>query len=272
MAKSAPSGITSREYKLILNADRFADRSAGSDALRALVALQVERYGGTLENQDKEEIRRTFYLDTPALDLNRAGFILRVRFEEKDKLFKTTLKHRSPDRYLAAAQDLASGNGFENDHKFEEDILPPFTSKFSRSNKVEGKAAPKLDRFADLQDIFPGLRSLRLDDNTPLEKVNGFEAHEVFRTLCEIDFGGKRNVDLSLSFWYRTPDSRWPLIAECSFDYKANKDADKRAIPDDFPLDVVQGTNRFFSALQNQPGWIDCNTTTKTQFVYEALS
>lgn len=89
----------------------------------------------------KEENKKTYYLDTVSQELRHNGFIVRVREEEKKgkKEYKLTLKYRSSDRYLAASQDLSVA---ELDilalkktpkEKFEEDILPPFSSKFSRS-------------------------------------------------------------------------------------------------------------------------------------------
>jgi uncharacterized protein YjbK len=67
-------------------------------------------------------VRRTWYLDTPGLDLQRHHYALRVREEEDEgkKRFKVTLKYRAPDRYLSASQDLSSTEKAK--HKFEEDI------------------------------------------------------------------------------------------------------------------------------------------------------
>jgi hypothetical protein len=38
-----------------------------------------------------------------------------------------------------------------------------------------------------------------------------------------------------------------------------------------YPAAVVEGANRFYSALQNQGGWIDLSGTTKTAFALEVL-
>lgn len=52
--------ITSREYKLMLNADRLADRARGSAELWRLTELILAKAGGEIvEQQNEEEERRT---------------------------------------------------------------------------------------------------------------------------------------------------------------------------------------------------------------------
>lgn len=60
------------------------------------------------------------------------------------------------------------------------------------------------------------------------------------------------------------PCDRWPLIAACAFDDEADDG--------DFPPDVVEGTRKPFSSLQNRPGRFAFDATTKTRFVYRGLS
>jgi len=257
--------ITSREYKMILSSDRFDDREKGISEFMDIVRLLADQLGARVEERDSVEVRRTSYLDTPAFHLDQAGFALRIRFEEDDGRYKIALKHRTPDRYLAASKDVTSPRHAKNGAKFEEDILPKFRSLFSQSNAIWFDDLPKLDTFGRLAKLFPGLKDLEIDTKERLVTVNGFEAHEVFHKLCKLKFETKPNVKLGLSFWYHTPDSEWPLIAECAFDYETEKG-------DDFPVPVIEGTNRFFSLLQNQPGWFNLNATTKTRYVFDGLS
>ena len=258
-------GVTSREYKLILTSDRFADRHGGAAALRQLVRLLVERLDARIDDQDEEEIRKTYYLDTAAFHLRRAGFALRIRFEKDDGKYKISLKHRTPDRYLASSKDLTSPGHEESGAKFEEDILPLFRSVFSQSNSLWFNELPKLKHLGDAAKLFPGLGSLSVSKKTDLAKVNKFKAHEVFRKLCKVKFGNRPKVKMGLSFWYYTQEDRWPLIAECAFDYDTNAG-------DRFPIHVVEGANQLFRSLQSQPGWFNFQATTKTRYVYEGLS
>ena len=255
--------ITTREYKLILSPDRFADRQAGAAEFQRLIHFFAGKLDAKVEDQNQEEERRTYYLDTPSLDLGRAGFALRVRFESAEKQFKVTLKHRSPDRYLAASKDVRSSRPKDDEVKFEEDILPPFRGVFSQSNALWFGKSPGFKEFGDTVALFPGLDGLA-PKKTGIEKVNGFEAHEIFCKLCRIKLGNKQKLNVGLSFWYNTRKDRWPLVAECAFDCSADKG-------DDFPPEVFDGANRLFDLLQKQSGWFNLGATTKTAYAYEGL-
>ena len=126
--------ITSREYKLILNGDRFFDRESGCQEFLGIVKFLAEECGGNFTVQQEEEPRRTWYVDTPELALQQQKFILRVREEENGQKYKVMLKYRSGDRYFSAVQPAHSPQGKP---KFEEDITPPFISKFSKSCSIK---------------------------------------------------------------------------------------------------------------------------------------
>jgi hypothetical protein len=188
----------------------------------------------------------------------------------KTDAFQINLKHRDPDRYISAAQDLSSPQAGKT--KFEEDILPPFVSKFSHSASVKTNSMPDLGSMQKVTAFFPGLKKLNIGGNTAVKTINDFKAVEVVRKLCKFQFGAPPIVKASLSFWYLTEKtSDWPLVGEFSFDYDV---ADNAIVGDKlemYPTPVVGGTNRFFRALQNQAGWINFNTTTKTSFALEVL-
>ena len=75
--------VTSREYKLMLNTDRFKDLEHGSKVFMNLIELLVHKEGGTVELTDKEEKRAASYLDTPELALRQLGYSLRLRKDAK---------------------------------------------------------------------------------------------------------------------------------------------------------------------------------------------
>lgn len=255
-------GITSREYKLILDSARFADRRGGTVALQALIDALADKLDIAVEAQGEEETRRTWYLDTPDRQLRREGFLLRVRLEDADGRHKVVLKHRSPDRYVAAARNLGSTRK-RTEWKFEEDILPPFRSLFSQSVGFRARRPPELATVGDAVRLFPGLAELGLPDGQRLEVVNGFEALEVFCRLCKLRVGRKPPIKVGLGLWYRGPEDGRPLIAECAYDYQGGDAGD------DFTLAVVRAANALFGWLQEQPGWVDPAATTKTRFAYE---
>jgi len=139
--------VTSREYKLMLNVDRFKDREQASQEFLSLLDFLVKKERGSAveeqndEEQNEEERRQTSYLDTPEGALHQQGFALRLREEDDDEEgFQINLKYRASDRYISAAQDLSSPQ--KGKTKFEEDILPPFISKFSHSTSIETGLAP----------------------------------------------------------------------------------------------------------------------------------
>ena len=258
--------VTSREYKLMLNTDRFKEKDKGADRFLDLIELLINKQGGNIiEKQNKEERRQTSYLDTPQFAFHQSGFALRLREEEHG--YQINLKYRDPDRYISAAQDLSSSQ--KGKIKFEEDILPPFLSKFSHSNSIETEVIPQLETIKQVASLFPVITKLNIDENTPVKIANGFKAVEVVRKLCKFQFGNTETIKSSLSFWYLASDVEWPLVAEFSFDYDAAKNEENDL--ERYSLSAVVGASDFFRALQQQTGWLDFTTTTKTAFALEVL-
>src|SRR5215204_716743 len=178
--------VTSREYKLMLNVDRFKDREqASQEFLSVLKCLVIKERGSVVEEQNEEERRQTSYLDTPERALHQQGFALRLREEDDDdeEEFQINLKYRAADRYISAAQDVSSPQ--EGKTKFEEDILPPFVSKFSHSTSIKTATDPELGSMNKVTALFPGLREHNIDENTAVETVSDFKALEVVRNLCK---------------------------------------------------------------------------------------
>jgi hypothetical protein len=270
--------VTSREYKLMLNMDRFKDREQASQEFLSLLDFLVEKEGGSVveeqndEERNEEEKRQTSYLDTPERALRQQGFALRLREEDDndEEEFQINLKYRASDRYISAAQDVSSPQ--EGKTKFEEDILPPFVSKFSHSTSIETDTDPELDTMNKVMALFPGLKELNIDENTPVETVNDFKVLEVDRKLCTLTFGEEPIIKASLSFWYLTGENdEWPLVGEFSFDYDVLDSEAEREKLETYPRQVVEGANRLFNALQKQEGWLSFSTTTKTAFALEGL-
>lgn len=264
--------ITSREYKLMLNADRFQDREEGIKAFWDVVRYIVKKTRGaneaktqSLEKPAKE--RLTWYMDTPGKDFNAAGWVLRKREEEKNgkKEFKNTLKYRSPDRFISDSKDL-SVNAKKSKTKFEEDLLPSFSSKFSHSTSFEADKDEPIKNVGDVAKLFPGIKELDLADDVKIRKVNGFTAREVVYHIGNFKVGDdKIKVNCCVSFWYlKGKNDMYPLAAEFSFDYDRDENAG-------FPLHVCKAAKYIFLTLQKQGGWVDLGGTTKTAFAYSCL-
>jgi hypothetical protein len=263
--------ITSREYKLMLNVDRFKDRIQGCEMFLNLIEFLITKEGGTnLERQDKEEKRQTSYLDTEQLAMSQRGFALRLREEARTPSeFQINFKYRAADRYLSAAQDVSATQ--EATTKFEEDVMPPFVSKFSHSSSIKTGTVPDLSSVSKVAALFPAVQELGLRGDLSVKTVKDFKATEIVRKLCKFRFGAPPTVKASLSFWYLTKEATdWPLVAEFSFDYEVDQEVEDGAL-EMFPRHVVDGTNRFFASVQAQAGWLNLKGTTKTAFALDAL-
>lgn len=248
-----------------------------------LVEFLVRKQGGYAGADVEEKIRRTWYLDTPELALRRQHYVLRLRDESSqgERKYKLTLKYRAADRYVSASIDMSTTEdaqimyGENNiDTKFEEDIIPPFISKFSQSTSIEMDEEPSLNTIADVKNIFKGLTNLNIPIDSPIKTVNDFKAYETKRELGKIEFKKIPRVKPCLSFWYLMGEDReLPLVAEFSFDYDAlkNDHKERNYLLEQFPPHIVEATNLFFNTLQKQSGWIDLSATTKTAYAYDAF-
>lgn len=282
--------ITSHEYKLMLNTERFRDRQAGAGLFWKLLTFLVENQGNEVISEDvdrekgDEKIRTTWYLDTPGYELQRVNITLRVREESGAKNpYKVTLKFRAPDRYTAAGCDVRCTEEVDDgDVKFEEDVVPPFASKFSYSVSFKSRDLPSPETMADAVAFFPGLVAYDIPSRTPLRVVNGFRAHEVAHFVGKLKLDkmptergiGKLPdfvVKAALNHWYLRPDeSDYPLVTEFSFSFDANNQKDDERL-EMFPPTVVAGANRLFRDVQNQAGWLAQFGTTKTAYAFEVL-
>ena len=282
--------ITSREYKLMLNTERFRDRKAGAELFWKLLTFLVENQGNAVvpapddPDKDAEKERTTWYLDTPGYELRRSAITLRVRERaDSKKRYKVTLKYRAPDRYSAAGRDVSCTQEVDDDDiKFEEDVVPPYVSRFSYSVSFKSKELPSLSTVADVVDLFPGLAEYDIPGNTAIRRVNGFQAHEVVHYIGKLKLEKMPTalaafgmpdfvVNVALSHWYLRPDQNdYPLVTEFSFGFEAQgqKKDDRLEM---FPPTVVAGANRLFRDVQNQAGWLAQFGTTKTAYVFEVL-
>ena len=240
----------------------------------------------------------------PAWTWNAAGYILRVRDEQGESpRFKIMLKYRHADRYLSARQQIKGGEKFDvkkKDKKFEEDIIPPFTSKFSRSVAIRVDKEPAPGTLAEAAEYFPILKDLTKKGvlpDTPVVRANNFTAHEVMRYVGRFMLNGKEVPPLSvavpddptalgaagpsdrdptlkacLNFWYLLPENPHdlPLVAEFSFSYDALDPGAEEGM-EEFPPEQVEGAERLYSALQEQAGWLLARSTTKTDFALRAM-
>ena len=258
--------VDSKEYKLLLRVEQFADRTKGvnqfwSGVLGVAEQIQLPVSG----SMTKLKERRVRFLDTKDFCLwKKYHFIFRERIDlesdgTEEKRKKVTLKYRAEDIDAAAAIDVSSTTGKKREEKLEEDISPPRVSKFSKSGSTEIKTKKKLKKVSDMADAFPVLKELPIQDKKVLT-VNGFQAHEIKIEGVEVTLNGEHKAEASFSFWYDQKADGSLLAAEFSFDYEVGPGV---------AATVDQRADCFFAAIQNKLNeWIDKNAKTKTHIAY----
>jgi|tagenome__1003787_1003787.scaffolds.fasta_scaffold20979237_4 hypothetical protein len=179
----------------MLKRDLFKDKDEGIKKVINLINSQVEIQGGTFNSEvpGEEKSQKVWYLDTKNHKLyGNTGLLIRVKENREKSEYKVEFKIRNSNRNKATSYDLY--NPKENSDydfkrkqcKFEEDITTPFNSIFSVSSVFEYKKKPDLNRFKDIESIYPSLGIEILDKNKKIEKVNDFEAEEFNPELGEI--------------------------------------------------------------------------------------
>ncbi len=254
--------IESREYKLLLISSRFHGSDPGNSVthywnqLKTLIeAKPIDRH--TAGSLTFSKTRTVKFYDTPGTcRLKANGYVFRERIENGER--EVVLKYRSPDRYIAAHQNM-KGKGSDADPKFEEDIGKPFISKFSHSTKQSIGAGKKLNNMKDPVDLYAGLEEYNFDLNESIGVVSGLTVTEKLYENAKVDLGNK-NGKFTLTLWYTSPSSTKPTIAEISFKYSDSME--------DYTKKVVTRAKKVFEAMQSMDEWVAENSMTKTAFVY----
>lgn len=255
----------SREYKVMLDQKMFGDRDVAADAFWTELEACAARLAGSgvtttgqFNKTDKKEIA---FLDTRDFTIRLNGLIFRQRQDMEEGGTEYTLKCRSPDQFVAAGADV-SATTTDDDQKFEEDIGPPFVSRYSHSNTVAGldEAPTSLSQAAEL---FPALGRLERDGercppSTPLIVVNSLRVFEHDLKGPRVLFDGTE-AKIALILWSDGAEGR-PLSAEFSFRYKPGDDQAVAA-------KTARLAMKFYNEVQLLD-WCLPDARTKTQYAY----
>jgi hypothetical protein len=280
--KGQPVSLTSREYKVMLDHLRFTEPQKAVSAFWTELKRQAETIGVEAKGALTDLQRRTIsFLDTPDHSFRQNEFVLRRR--KADGELQYTLKCRSPDRYIAAgapieaSKSINAQKGVKPKQKLEEDIVPPFISRFSHSNTLT--FAPGVtpsfgeipETVEDCAAIFPVFETLivngrKLSGKTSVNPVNGLEAYERVFEGGTLHFHAKDDLEesvkasVALILWSLGAQGR-PLVAEFSFKYK-DKDEDQH-----FNRNMAVEAKRCFERIQTMD-WILRDGRTKTAYAY----
>jgi hypothetical protein len=265
--------ITSREYKVLLRANRFQGDHAGlgqpatafwqgfRQAVRE-VALDAD---GRLAVGERRLIR---FHDTSDRRLARNAYVLRERIDRATGQREVTLKFRHPDRYLAASRDVTPASPREARTKFEEDIKAPFQGLYSHSTTQRIGGSKKLNRMDDSGRLFPGLpRQLdHYDEGEAIAPVGSLTLLELVLSGTQVRISNRPKVEAecALIVWYDAAgDQHSPEVVEFSFRYGDDDE--------DYEGKAARRAYKIFQTLQAPAlaDWVDLKGTTKTRYVYD---
>ncbi|MFA1623292.1 hypothetical protein ACDY96_10770 [Rhizobium mongolense] len=276
--------LDGREYKLLLNADRFSNDPSGtvdrfwSRAMIPLIDKQRDEEDGKPRPDggfDREPERRVRYWDTNDCFLTRADLTLRER-QEAAKPAEITLKYRMPDQFVVADCLLDAG-GPDLKGSFEEDIAPlevdnpsdgerPVAIAPSRS--IRSRFALSITRdaiwsepvtLADIAHLVPSLRDHLLASGQPLNPHSRLIpgpsiADRVFKGAA-VHLGANVTGKFALTLWFF--DAAPPKVAEISFKCETKNG--------EMPGKAARRALKLFIGMQTELGdWVSADFSSKT--------
>lgn len=274
--------ITHREYKVILERDRFnGSRNTVSKTILEFWNTfkdEVERkdieVSGKLDDWEDDRLIRFF--DTPDKRLASEFHILRERSKFGTGAKRTlTLKFRSPDRFVSRGPKFKANAGFVDDLKFEEDLKLPYISLYSHSNKI---AVSDEASWADLDataDFFPGFADSlpNFSAKIPLSLVNRKAHREFVVKGAKLLLGRDPEVKSScaLILWYAADDEalEHPEVVEFSFNHEVPVEDGHENLPSETARRAYEVFKRLGDESGKLASWVDPDGRTKTEVAYE---
>ncbi len=253
---------TSREYKVMLDSRMFERKAAlttyqGELQETLLPFLARKKSKKVFELESQHEIS---FLDTRNNDINGHRLLLRQRviFGKKSET-ELTLQCRSPDYCFALGSDLRTEPGLKSRSKLEEDICPPFVSRFSKSSTVTLDGAPPTD-LKQASKVFAVLAEHdRGGRESDLITVNGIRMFEevLVGPVVEIE---TTEAEFALIVWSRGRKGRKAAV-ELSFKIKLVNGS----VPQSTALSFME----LFESIQRMD-WCLPSAMTKTAYIYRA--
>jgi hypothetical protein len=264
--------FTHREFKLLLNPERFPTKRSVLEFNDLLAKIAAERKVHYDEFETiNSQVRTVQFFDTEDQDFRRNHIILRLRQDRSsgwpDETFEVTFKCRSSDYQESADFDVGSTAGLREKRKFKEEILRgdevgTIRRIFSNNNvavsPIKNFSAP----MSRIIEIFPALSSLKLDPSKTVSVVNNAKVFEIEAKLGTYFFGKDALAPAGLAVWTRpTTDAFHVLVAEFGFSYHVLGSNPKQQ-------DAHEAADKFFKQLQPPlKDWL-FEGSTKTALIY----
>ncbi|WP_182868338.1 hypothetical protein [Stieleria mannarensis] len=282
--KSRP--VTSREYKLMLRANRFAgDHQEVLAAAEHFRSVFVRAIGNTiLEETDGPAVQGSFaphrddkqvtvqFFDTKDRRLRHSSFVFRQRQSASGGPLELTLKRRHRDRFFVSGCKTGGKTKFEEDIKATRDA--PFLSLHSLSGKVTGVDAET--EFRTLKDIRRFYKPFKTqlgdayDGSVPLLRVCDFIADQTVLEGVDFQVSEALRAKCALILWHQQGShARSPAVVEFSFRYR-DKGLGSKQEPFTTAMaarcyDVLEVFRDDASPLAS---WVDLDGPTKTAYAY----
>lgn len=264
--------IQYREYKLLLQADKFEDAGAFHKFWKILHHA-AKAVGGSLSKADRDpraHVREVVFYDTPHFKLYGAGFILRKRtfYKHGQPISKheLVLKFRHPDKATASAVDVRPLLPCIHVIKFKEEILLPkddaigMRTVFSHNCELDTPNIMLTQKVETIEDAFPALKTIGANPKATMAPVHNASIAEYQFEMGELDFGGKLGAKSNVAVW-RLRETDEPLVAEFSFQLRFER-------PELMHHRGREMSEFFYTGLQTHAEeWIQRGTT-KTALIY----
>ncbi|AUX78319.1 hypothetical protein [Sinorhizobium fredii] len=292
--------LDAREYKLLLNPDRFKEVSPEMVAdtfwdkhLKRLIDAQLGSRNGDEPRHERRFFERkervVRFWDTPDCTLTRADLALRERLSSDqernaDARPEITLKLRMADLFVVAAAELP-GNSNDFSTTFEEDIAPlevndPEPGKRSvvvpSRRSIRSRFARSTTQTADwnthrtlgglrvlFSTVFELLEASGVKHSPLTELVSGPTVRELVFKGARVKLGAGIVGKFSLTLWYFGSQQPGPTVAEISF---------KCATVDgNMPGAAARRALALFVAMQTDlGGWVNSEHSSKTALALPA--
>jgi hypothetical protein len=292
--------LDAREYKLLLDPDRFKEVSPEIVAdtfwekhLKRLIDAQLGSRNGDQPRHEKRfsEIKKRVvrFWDTPDCTLTRADLALRERLSvdqegNTDARPEITLKLRMADLFVVAAAELP-GSYDDSSTTFEEDIAPlevddPAPGKRSvvvpTRRSIRSRFACSTSQTADwntnrtlgeLRELFPTafelIEASGVQSSPLTELVSGPTIRELVFNGARVKLGAGIVGKFSLTLWYFGAQQPNPTVAEISFKCAT--------LAGDMPGAAARRAGALFVAMQTDlGGWVNSDHSSKTALALPA--
>ena len=233
------ANLTSSEYKLLLNPEKFNDYKQGFENYWAIIQRVAKDQNVPIlisEDPLSESHKNIGFFDTKNMDLRKNGYMLRRKIKISDGLRKPgvefSLKFRSNESSVANTADVKIGEGFtpkEEHIELESDVVyysvanGDLETTFSVQNVIELEENPILT-VGEFARIYPVLKTLNIPLDEELVLVASNEPIEFMVRPGKLDFGDGLFGRMDMTIWMVELGKKQFGIPEFSFDHPFHSD------------------------------------------------